>query len=97
MLGLLVLGLLLIGRLHPGTGAQVLDWRPTRSPAVEAQNEIDDVEQMLEAQNARRRRRGLPERTEEQVQAEVDAGRREIADRAARYRASQGRPPEARG
>ena len=36
----------------------VLDWKPTRSPEVEAQNEIDDVAQMLEAQNEGRRRAG---------------------------------------
>ena len=40
-----------------------LDWKPTRSPEVEAQNEIDDVEQMIAAQNEIRRRRGAPEIT----------------------------------
>ncbi|MBA3327944.1 MAG: hypothetical protein H0T43_06550, partial [Solirubrobacterales bacterium] len=73
MLGILVVGLLLIGRFYPGSGADVLDWKPTRSPEVEAQNEIDDIDQMLEAQNERRRRKGRPERTEEQVQADVRA------------------------
>lgn len=89
MLGLLVVGLLLIGRFYPGTGAEVLDWKPTRSPEVEAQNELDDIAQMLEAQNERRRRRGLAERTEEQIEAEVRAERRELAERQARYRARE--------
>ena len=89
MLGILVIGLLLIGRFYPGSGADVLDWKPTRSPEVEAQNEIDDIEQMLAAQNERRRRKGLPERTEEQVQADVDASRREIAERGDKLRAER--------
>ena len=42
---------------------RLLEWKPTRSPEVEAENEIDDVEQMLAAQNELRRRRGVPERT----------------------------------
>ena len=39
-------------------GAEQLDWKPTRSAEVEYQNEIDDLEQMTEAVNARRRARG---------------------------------------
>src|SRR3954447_22955640 len=69
----LVASLLLLGLLHPRTGAQALDWKPTRSPELEIQNEIDDLDQMLEAANARRRRRGLPELTEEGVRASVGA------------------------
>ena len=59
--------LLLVGRFYPGTGADLVDWTPTRSPEVEAQNEIDDVRQMLEAQNEMRRRRGAAEMTEEDL------------------------------
>ena len=47
--------------------ADIIDWKPTRSPEVEAQNEIDDVRQMIEAQNEYRRKRGAPEITEEDV------------------------------
>jgi hypothetical protein len=57
--------LLVIGHFYPGSSATLVDWFPTRSPEVEAQNEIDDVRQMLEAQNEMRRRRGAPELTEE--------------------------------
>lgn len=57
------LALLLIARIVPGSGAQVLDWQPTRSYEAEAQLELDDVDQMLEAQNARRRASGRPELT----------------------------------
>jgi hypothetical protein len=50
---------------YPGSGAEQLGWKPTRSPEVEAQNEVDDIDQMLEAANARRRRRGEAELTED--------------------------------
>jgi hypothetical protein len=68
-----VVGLLLLGLLHPGTGAQALDWKPTRSAELEVQNEIDDLDQMLEATNARRRRRGDPELTEESLRSSIGA------------------------
>ena len=48
------------GVFYPGSGAEVLDWNPTRSPELEAQNEIDDLEQMREAANRRRRRGARP-------------------------------------
>ena len=67
MIGVLVL----VGHFYPGSGAELLDWKPTRSPEVEAQNEIDDVRQMMEAQNEMRRRRGAPEMTEAELQEKV--------------------------
>jgi hypothetical protein len=59
--------LLVVGHFYPGSSASLVDWYPTRSPEVEVQNEIDDVRQMLEAQNEMRRRRGAPEITEEEL------------------------------
>jgi hypothetical protein len=59
--------LLVVGHFYPGSSAGLVDWYPTRSPEVEVQNEIDDVRQMLEAQNEMRRRRGAPEMTEEEL------------------------------
>jgi hypothetical protein len=71
-MGLVVLAILLaIGKWYPGSGAEQVDWRPTRSPEVEAELELDDIDQMLEAQNARRRASGRPELTEEDVRAQV--------------------------
>ena len=71
---LLMVGVLfLIEHFYTGNNAELLDWKPTRSPEVEAQNEIDDVQQMLEAQNAMRRRRGAAERSEQQLREEVEA------------------------
>jgi hypothetical protein len=71
---LLMVGVLfLIEHFYAGNNAELLDWKPTRSAEVEAQNEIDDVQQMLEAQNAMRRRRGAAERSERELREEVEA------------------------
>jgi hypothetical protein len=78
--GLLVLCLVLLARAYPGSGADLVDWKPTRSHEVEAQLEIDDVQQMIEAQNEYRRRRGEIELTEE------DAERMAREDQAVRER-----------
>src|SRR3954454_3641452 len=64
-----------IGKYHPVSGAEVLDWKPTRSPEVEAELELDDVDQMLEAQNERRRSRGEAERTEDDISMQVQEDR----------------------
>ena len=70
---LLIVGVLfLIEHFYTGSNAELLDWKPTRSPEVEAQNEIDDVQQMLDAQNEMRRRRGAPEVDESALRAEVE-------------------------
>jgi hypothetical protein len=66
-----VLILLAIGKWYPGSGAEQVDWRPTRSPETEVELELQDVEQMLEAQNARRRATGRPEVTEDDIRASV--------------------------
>jgi hypothetical protein len=74
-LGLLVLLFLImvaLTRAFQATSvAELIDWKPTRSPEVEAQNEVDDVRQMIEAQNAYRRKRGAPEITEEDVERQA--------------------------
>ena len=88
MIGLFVAflgGILLLGFYSPRSGSDVLDWRPTRSPETESQNELDDVEQMLAASNALRRRRGAAERTEDDVAGDVRAEQRELHRRAREY------------
>jgi hypothetical protein len=87
---LLVGGILALGRFYPGSGAEQLDWRPTRSPELEAQNQIDDAVQMRQAINEKRRRRGAPELTEEAVEASVREDQRvraALQDAEARRRA----------
>jgi hypothetical protein len=74
-LGLLVLLFLImvaLARAFEGNRvSDFLDWKPTRSPEVEAQNEVDDVRQMIEAQNVMRRRRGAREITEADVERQA--------------------------
>jgi hypothetical protein len=72
MLAVIIGVLMLIGHFYEGSSADLVDWKPTRSPEVEAQNEIDDVRQMLEAQNEMRRRRGVAEVDERKLRAEVE-------------------------
>jgi hypothetical protein len=67
-IGFLVLVLVLLARAYPGSGADLVDWKPTRSYETEAQLEVDDVSQMLEAQNEYRRRRGAEEITSDDAE-----------------------------
>ena len=71
-----VLILLALGRWYPGSGAEQVDWRPTRSPELEAELELEDLDQMLEAQNERRRASGRPELTEQGMRERVAADER---------------------
>ena len=94
-MGILILGIFLaIGKWYPGSGAEVLDWKPTRSYEDEVELELDDVQQMLDAQNERRRRTGRREISEEDVQAEVDAHKRDQERRQAELRRERGEPDD---
>jgi hypothetical protein len=81
LVGGLLLFLILLGVFYPGSGARQLDWKPTRSAEVEVQNEIDDLDQMLEAANERRRRRGEAELTEDRLHDQVRDHQRESLKR----------------
>jgi hypothetical protein len=81
-----VVFVLLLGLFSKRSAIDILDWKPTRSPEVEAQNDIDDVQQMIDAQNAIRRRRGLPDRDEEEIEESVRRHREELREQARRYR-----------
>ena len=85
IVGGLLTALVLLGLFHPRTGAQTLRWQPTRSAELEVQNEIDDLDQMLEAANEHRRRRGLPELTEDGVRASIGEERARTARRRDEY------------
>jgi hypothetical protein len=63
--------LVLIARFYPGSGADLLDWQPTRSYETELELEAEDVEQMIEAQNRYRRKRGEREITEDEVRQNI--------------------------
>jgi hypothetical protein len=93
----LIVAVLLLGLYHPKSGAEILDWKPTRSAEVEIQNDIDDMAQMIAAQNELRARHGKAARNEEEIEAEVRRHQQEMADYSARYWADQadlGRTPD---
>jgi hypothetical protein len=71
LLAFFVIAVLLLGVFSKRSARDFLDWKPTRSPDVEAQNEIDDVAQMIEAQNELKRRRGAPEISREEIEARI--------------------------
>jgi hypothetical protein len=87
LVGGLLLFLILLGVFVPGNGSRQLDWKPTRSAETEVQNEIDDLDQMLEAANARRRKRGEAELTEETLHAQVQEHQRDNIKRRDDYMA----------
>ena len=80
MVGFIVLVFVLLARAYPGSGADLVDWRPTRSYEDEARLETEDIQQMIEAQNEMRRRRGERELTR------ADASRMAREDEAIRER-----------
>jgi hypothetical protein len=88
MLVVLVLIFLAIGKWYPGSGAEQVDWKPTRSPELEVELEIDDMDQMLEAQNERRRARGAPEITEADVEEQVREDERWRREQTEKWRES---------
>jgi hypothetical protein len=61
---LVILLLALVGGyLYRGHDAEILDWKPTRSPETEARLHSGEIDQMLTTLNELRRRRGAPERS----------------------------------
>ena len=72
MIVLVVVVLVLLGNAYPGSGADLVDWKPTRSFEDEARLELDDVQQMMDAQNEMRRRRGAAAITDADLQRMVD-------------------------
>jgi hypothetical protein len=70
LVGALIVTVVLLGVFSKRSALDILDWKPTRSPQVEAENDVDDIEQMVAAQNELRRRRGKPERTLEEIEDE---------------------------
>jgi hypothetical protein len=85
-----VLIFLAIGKWYPGSGAEQVDWRPTRSPEVEAELELEDIDQMIEAQNVRRRATGRRELTEHEVREGVAEDERWRRDQLERHRREEG-------
>lgn len=85
LVGGLLIALILLGLFYPGSGADQVHWRPTRSVDVEVQNELDDLDQMLAATNAKRRARGVAELTEQGMHERVAEDRRLADERREAY------------
>ena len=75
-----------IGKYSTATPAEYLDWKPTRSIETEIDLELQDVAQMIEAQNERRRRDGRPLIDEELYRNQVEMATREQREQAEKYR-----------
>jgi hypothetical protein len=67
---------ILTGHFYGSDYRELLDWKPTRSPAREAELERHELEQMLAALNKYRRQRGAPERSPTEVVEQSSAGLR---------------------
>jgi hypothetical protein len=76
-IALALLGFIVIGILNtPGGGAEQVGWRSTRQrDDAEAQRDAEDLEQLLEATNARRRARGEDELTVDALLQDEDVRR----------------------
>jgi hypothetical protein len=77
-LAFFVILVLLLGVFSKRSARDYLDWKPTRSPDVEVQNELDDVAQMIAAQNELKRRRGAPEISERDIEERVREDREQL-------------------
>jgi hypothetical protein len=68
----LVLVLILVGRKTPGSGLEQLGWKTEREVLERREAlEVEDVEQMVAARNARRRARGEREESLHEVEMQV--------------------------
>ena len=88
-IAVLVLALFLLGRYFPGTGADQLDWGGRGLYEKKVYAEIEDLDQMLEAANARRRARGEAELTEHGLHQQVQADLSEVQKRREAHLAEQ--------
>jgi hypothetical protein len=71
-LAVVVLMLWLLGSRYPGSGLEQLGLKSARELTERREElEAEDLDQMLRAHNARRRARGEPEVTAEQLEARV--------------------------
>jgi hypothetical protein len=77
-LAALVLVFWLIGRYYPGSGLEQLGLRSARELTERREElEAEDLDQMLKAHNERRRARGEPVLTAEELESRVQAELRE--------------------
>jgi protein-S-isoprenylcysteine O-methyltransferase Ste14 len=78
-----------IGKYSSASPAEFLDWKPTRSYETEIELELQDVQQMIDAQNERRRRDGRPLIDADAYRNMVEMEGRQDVARAERIRREQ--------
>jgi hypothetical protein len=93
MLGMvvaLVLFVVIVGKFAPGSGLDQIGWKSSREIMERREAlEAEDVQQMIEARNARRRARGEREVSLEEMELQVAAQMNEQRQRNERYRAER--------
>jgi hypothetical protein len=86
----LILWVWLLGRYFPGTGLEQLGMRSAREITEDREAlEAEDLSQMLAAHNERRRRRGKPEMTVNDIELQVASDTRELRARREAYMADR--------
>lgn len=76
----MIIWVVLVGKFAPGNGLDQIGWKSAREVTESREAlEAEDLEQMLEAHNARRRARGQSEVTLEQVEMGVVRDQHEMA------------------
>jgi hypothetical protein len=81
---LVVLGLLALGAWNPHSISQLTGRSDERRLADQAMIEEGDIEQMVEAQNVSRRRRGKREMTEAEIRERANVSQRRSIEQAER-------------
>ena len=86
----LILWIVLLGKFAPGSGLDQIGWKSAREISERREElEAEDLAQMLEARNARRRARGEPELTVEDMELKVMQDVREQRRRRDEYLADR--------
>ena len=89
-LAALILWVWLLGRYYPGSGLEQVGLRSARQITEDREAlEAEDLSQMLEAHNARRRRRGKPELTVADLELQVQSDMGELRRRRESYLADR--------
>ena len=86
----LILWVWLLGRYFPGSGLEQLGMRSAREITEDREAlEAEDLSQMLAAHNERRRRRGKPDMTVNDIEMQVASDARELRARRDSYMADR--------
>lgn len=86
----LILWIVLLGKFAPGSGLDQIGWKSAREISERREElEAEDLAQMLEARNARRRARGEPELSVEDMELKVMQDVREQRRRRDEYLADR--------